>query len=91
MKFNPITKELFTDNNLLIKKLECPFNIKWSDLSLTTTYGVRSCNLCKNTITDTDALTDKVVVEIVKLDANICLKVNLNQLNIRMVNHNLLG
>ena len=86
MKFNPITKELFTDNNLLIKKLECPFNINWKDLSLTTTDGVRSCNLCEKTITDTNALTDEVVVEMVKLDANICLKVNLNQANIRMVN-----
>ena len=32
-------------------------------MSLTTTYGVRRCNLCENTITDTDALTDAVVVE----------------------------
>ena len=37
-------------------------------------------------ITDTNALTDATVVEIVRLDANICLKVDLSQTNIRMVN-----
>ena len=86
MKFNPITKNLFTDNNVLIKNINCPFYMSWSGLSRTKASGVRSCNLCEKNITDTNGLTDEVVVEMVRLDSTICLKVNLNQTNIRVVN-----
>ena len=87
MKFNPITKNLFTDNNVLIKKINCPFYIRWSGLPITKADGVRRCNLCEKSITDTNGLTDEVVLEMVRLDAKICLKVNLNQTNITVVNH----
>jgi hypothetical protein len=86
VKFNPITKNLFTDNNVLIKKINCSFSICWSGLSLTKASGVRSCNLCEKNITDTNGLTDEVVAEMVRLDANSCLKVNLNQANITVAN-----
>ena len=86
MKFNPITKNLFTDNNVLIKNIKCPFYIRWGGLSPTKTDGVRRCNLCEMNITDTNGLTDEVVVEMVRLDSTICLKVNLNQANIKVVN-----
>ena len=86
MKFNPITKNLFTDNNVLIKNIKCPFYIRWRGLSLTKDSGVRFCNLCEKNITDTNGLTDEVVAEMVRLDSTICLKVNLNQTNITVVN-----
>ena len=86
VKFNPITKNLFTENNVLIKNINCPFYIGWSGLSPTKTDGVRRCNLCAKNITDTNGLTEEVVVEMVRLDANSCLKVDLNQANIRVVN-----
>ena len=87
MKFNPITKNLFTDSNVLIKNINCPIYIHWDGLSLTKASGVRCCNLCEKNITDTNGLTDAVVVEMVRLDANVCFKVNLNQANITVVNH----
>ena len=86
MKFNPLTKNLFTDNNVLIKNINCPFYIGWSGLSRTKINGVRRCNLCAKNITDTNGLTEEVVVEMVRLDANVCFKVSLNQANIRVVN-----
>ena len=86
MKFNPITKNLFTDNNVLIKKINCPFYIRWSGLPMTKADGVRRCDLCEKNITDTYGLTDEVVAEMVRLDSTICLKVNLNQANIKVVN-----
>ena len=86
MKFNPITKNLFTDNNVLIKNINCPFYIRWSGLSPTKTDGVRCCDLCDNDITDTNGLTDEVVLEMVRLNAKVCFKVNLNQANITVVN-----
>jgi nitrogen regulatory protein PII-like uncharacterized protein len=61
VKFNPITKNLFTNSNVLIKKINCPFYIRWRGLSPTKTDGVRRCNLCEKNITDTNDLTDEVV------------------------------
>ena len=86
MKFNPITKNLFTDSNVLIKNINCPIYIRWGGLSPTKSDGVRRCNLCEKNITDTNDLTDEVVAEMVRLDSTICLKVNLNQANITVVN-----
>ena len=86
MKFNPITKNLFTDNNVLIKNINCPFYIRWGSLPPTKTDGVRRCDLCAKNITDTNGLTDEVALEMVRLDANVCFKVSLNQGNITVVN-----
>ena len=34
MKFNPLTKTLYTDDNKLIKKMYCPYTLRqWSDFS----------------------------------------------------------
>lgn len=33
VKFNPITKKIYTDNGDLIKKLYCPYIMQWGDLT----------------------------------------------------------
>jgi len=88
VKFNPITKYLFTDDNFLIKKLDCPYGISWSKLSPTGNESVRRCNICEKSITDTRGLADEVVLKMARNDSTVCLKVDVNQTNIRVVNRN---
>ena len=86
MKYNPITKKLFTDDNALIKKLNCPYRILWNELTSTESVGIRSCNICDKNITDTALLADKEILKLTKKDPAVCLKLDLNQDNIRVVN-----
>jgi len=86
MKYNPITKKLFTNDNILIKKLDCPLGISWDDLLSTQSIGTRSCNICDKNISDTALLAGKDVLQLIKKDPAACLKVDLNQENIRVVN-----
>ena len=86
MKYNPITQKLFTDDNVLIKKLHCPYRVRWNELTSSESSGVRSCNICEKNITDTMLLTDQGVLRLTREDPGVCLKVDLNQENIRVVN-----
>ena len=84
MKFNPVTKHLFTDGNQLIKKLNCPFNLNWEDLELTKSQGRKRCQLCNKEIIDTENMTESYLVQKMKQNPNLCLKVDLDQANIRV-------
>lgn len=87
MKFNPTTKTLLTNEGSLIKRLHCPFNVKWD--ALPSEYSThRNCVRCGKSIIDTQFLDEKSVIEIVKIDPSACLKVSLDQSNIRVIHHN---
>ena len=81
MKFDPITKEIFTDKNEFVKKLDCPYRMTWLDLERSKSKFPK-CSDCEKVIIDTNILTDDELVEIVKQDPNTCLKVDLNQNNL---------
>jgi len=88
MKFNPITQHLFTDNNQLIKKLNCPFNLNWKDLELTKSQCIKRCQLCNKEIIDTDNMTESYLLQRMKQSPALCLKVDLDQANITVeINH----
>ena len=82
MKFNPITKDLFTDEHELIKKLHCPFNVKWSELHGNETS--RQCTKCNHSVINTKGLTDKFLLKMVKDNPNTCLRVGFDQSNIQI-------
>ena len=84
MKFNPVTKHLFTDDHQLIKKLNCPFNLNWEDLELTKSQGRKRCQLCNKEIIDTESMTESYLVQKMKQNPDLCLKVGLDQANIRV-------
>ena len=85
MIFNTITNQLFTDEMLFIKKLECPFKIKWEELEITTKEGVRNCNQCVHEIVDTRFLSDEKILSIIMQNPKACFKINLRQRNLRVV------
>ena len=79
MKFNPITKTLFTDDNQLLKKMNCPYKMNWLELE-STSLSTRSCATCQKPIYDAMQLSDNELLDIFKLNSDTCVKINLNEI-----------
>lgn len=71
MKYNPITKKLYTDKGELIKELYCPLSKEWSNLK----KGY--CDSCNKMVYDTSKMKDQEVLDFVKKNPKSCLKVDL--------------
>jgi len=84
MIFNPITKQLLTRERELLKKLDCPFSINWDSLKTTDSAKIRLCDLCNKQIIDSSSISTEALIEKIKLNPDICLKVDLEQTNIRV-------
>lgn len=87
MKLNPITRRLYTDEGVLIKQLHCPYRMAWDALVPTDAAAVRRCQKCERPITDTVGMADDDVLAIVRQDPSACLRVSLEQANLRVVCH----
>lgn len=86
MKYNPITKKLFTSDDLFIKKLHCPYGVNWSDLIHTENKHSRQCDICEKNIIDTKSFSEEEIIKLIHQGSAVCLKIDLNQDNIRVVN-----
>lgn len=86
MKFNPLTRELYTDKDELVKTLYCPFKMGWEDFE-SVSSNIRKCVTCDNEIVDTENLGDDTLLKIVRQNPNICLKVDLNQKNVNIISN----
>ena len=88
MKFNPITKTLYTDNGKLIKKMHCPYpTLKWNDLSYIDGSMSRFCDICDSNVVETKEYTDEGLLNLLHQEPDTCLKIDFNQDNIRIVHH----
>lgn len=86
MKFNPITKELFTDSGQFIKRLFCPYKVYWENLLLNKENpATRFCSHCNHQIIDTAMISDTELLEVLRKDSETCLKVDLNQNNLKII------
>lgn len=84
MRFDPIKKEIYTDEGEFIKQMNCPYKMNWDNLEVTdNTY--RICLNCNHLIVDTELLTDIEILNIVKDNPSTCFKVDLNQPNIKLI------
>lgn len=86
MIFKLSKKELFSDNGTFIKKLHCPYLIRWKNMSTVDGVSDKMCSICDKTVFDTEAMSDKDVINLIGQDSDACLKIDLNQKNITMVN-----
>ena len=84
MKFDPLTKDIYTDKDEFLKRLNCPFKMRWENLEATNST-FRKCANCDHLIVDTEVLSDDDLVKIVRQNPNTCLKIDLNQHNIKIV------
>ena len=82
MKFNPLTKQLFTEDGRLIKRMHCPFRLDWRKLQLTEDVGARRCGICQHEVTDTALRTEEELLALLAEHPEACLKVDLNQPNL---------
>jgi hypothetical protein len=82
MKYNPITKELFTDNGTFLKKLHCPLAKQWEELIETNSLKGKMCNQCQKTVFDTALLSDIELQNIITGQPHACVKVDINQDNL---------
>ena len=85
MKFNPLSNELFTDKGTLIKRLSCPLGAKWKNLDpVNGVNDKRLCTACERSVLDTAFYDDDTLLVLLKKHPDTCLKVNLNQHNIKI-------
>ena len=84
MKFNPLTKEIYSDNGQFIKQLNCPFKIDWENLLLSQESNKRLCYRCNHEIIDSASLDDQTLIDLVKRHPDTCLKIDFNQSNIKI-------
>jgi len=85
MIFRPATQQLFSDDGTFIKKLFCPRNVKWDDLSQAAGAANRTCSICQKNIFDTANCTDRQIIDLVRNDPSICLKISPNQQNMKIL------
>ena len=90
MKFNPLTKEIYTDKGEFVKTMNCPYKMSWDNLE-TTIINMRKCANCDHLIVDTEVLTDDELLKMVRQNPAICLKIDLNQQNIKIVTNGIFG
>lgn len=89
MKFDPITKNIFTDKNEFVKKMHCPYTISWDELVVSNSTH-RKCSNCDHLILDTAEITDEELLLLVTQNPDTCLKIDLNQENLKIVSNGLL-
>ena len=91
MLYNPITRNLFTDEKVFLKKLYCPYILDWDDdFSSSAETDDRHCKMCDKTVVETKYLTDGDIKEMIEKDPELCVKLELDQDNIRVTIHNIL-
>lgn len=88
MKFNPLTQTLYTNDGQRIKKMHCPYpSLKWSELSTIEGKMDKVCSLCESRIVETKEYSDEALLKHLQEAPDTCLKIDLNQENIRIVHH----
>jgi hypothetical protein len=89
MKYDPLTKKLYTDRYNIIKKLNCPYKMQWNNL-LGHKSPNKQCSICDSLIINTDKIEDEKLLNMVREKPESCLKINLNQDNIRIISKGLI-
>ena len=75
MKYNPTTKEIFTNDGKFIKKMSCPEKVEWETMEKGENDLKRMCKICNKSVIDTEFLSDDEVLFLVEKDANSCLRI----------------
>lgn len=86
MKFDPIHNALYTDDGRLIKRLHCPKSLAWDELREGRPFQ-RFCAICEVNVIDTAQETEESMLDRMKKEPNSCLKLDIHQPNIKIINH----
>ena len=91
MLYNPISKQLFSDNGSFIKQLHCPLQKRWEELKAGQNLQpiplkVRLCESCNKQVIDSSHIKENELIALIKKDPHTCVKIDLNQENIYLNN-----
>ncbi len=86
MKFDPLTKKVYTDKDEFVKAMNCPYKMSWDQLEVTNS-SFRKCSNCDHLIVDTEGLSDDQLLKIVRQKPETCLKIDLNQQNVKIISN----
>lgn len=85
MKYNPLTRRLFTNDGRLLKQLHCPFRVEWDELQPEGDSSFRNCGICGHQITDTAMLDEQGALALLSAHPEACLKIDLEQDNVIII------
>lgn len=86
MKFDPLTKKVYSDKDEFVKTMNCPYKMSWDQLEVTNS-SFRKCSSCDHLIVDTEGLSDDQLLKIVRQNPETCLKIDLNQQNVKIISN----
>ncbi len=84
-KFNPGTKQLFTDSEELVNVLRCPLPMRWEQLTAPAGEPHRSCAHRERRVLDTAMMSEEEVVAAVRADPTTCLCVRAGQPSLTLI------
>ncbi len=84
MRFDPLKKEVYTDKGEFVKQMNCPYKMNWDGLE-EADFVSRKCSNCDQLIVDTENLSDDDLLNMIKQNPDTCLKIDLNQNNIKIL------
>ena len=84
MKFDPLTKSLYTDAGEFIKTLGCPLARRWEQLAASDGGPHRRCDACERAVLDTAGFDDAELLVLVRADPETCLSVSARQGNVTL-------
>ncbi len=76
MKYKVETSELFTDNGLFVKKMQCEISVDWESMLPGQNDIERICNHCNKSVLNTEFLSDDEVVFLLTKRPETCIKTN---------------
>ena len=85
LHFNPVSGQLFTEDGRFLKTLSCPVSRGRRELAPDANGPDLRCASCQKTVLDTATRPAAEIVRLVESDSGVCLRVDLDQPNIRVV------
>ncbi len=79
MKYKVETKELFTFQGILLKKMQCPVEVKWEEMQPGKNDLEKICTQCNKMVLDIDTLSEEEVSFLLSKNPDICLKINVKK------------
>jgi len=76
MKYKTDTKELYTDNGLLVKKMSCPKVVYWENMMPGKNDIERICSYCNKSVLNVDFLSDDEILFLLNKRPETCIKIN---------------
>lgn len=77
MKYKIDTKQLYTDNGVYVKKMQCPIGVDWENMEPRNNNLERICSHCNKAVLDVEFLSDDEVLFLINKRPETCIKINI--------------